>query len=61
MLIGDTSDPQNFQKTLLYNPLHFCEILGNNEKSLDTDIYSQHAKIIAYGGPKINFPKGTNF
>ena len=40
MLIGDTSDPQNFQKTLLYNPLHFCEILGNNEKSLDTDIYT---------------------
>ena len=29
--------------------------------TLDTDIYSEHAKIIAYGGPKINFPKGTNF
>ena len=52
---------KNFRKRC-YNPLQFCEILGNNEKSLDTDIYySQHAKIIAYGGPKINFPKGTNF
>ena len=53
MLIGDTSNPQKFQ--------NFCQILGNNEKSIDTDIYSQRAKIIAYGGPKINFPKGTNF